>query len=164
MNPERADSTLAFRLDSSRIPCYRGRRRCPAPEDISARPANNVTVPTSGGPPLLGRTLAVAVALAVALAVGLAADTHPPKQSSSGMVARVMRRRHDSSRFHPRKLGCITLAGARRRGSPLFSSSLPSAPIRWRSSSAGRAPHFHGFGVARQGPWTTSVNKGKRKD
>jgi hypothetical protein len=111
MNPERADSTLAFRLDSSRIPCYRGRRRCPAPEDISARPANNVTVPTSGGPPLLGRTLAVAVALAVALAVGLAADTHPPKQSSSGMVARVMRRRHDSSRFHPRKLGCITLAG-----------------------------------------------------
>jgi hypothetical protein len=33
-----------------------------------------VTVPTSGGPPLLGSTLAVSVALEVALAVGLAAD------------------------------------------------------------------------------------------
>jgi hypothetical protein len=25
------------------------------------------------------------------------------------------------------------------------------------------AAHFHGFGVARQGPWVTSVNKGKRE-
>jgi hypothetical protein len=25
------------------------------------------------------------------------------------------------------------------------------------------AAHFHGFGVARQGPWVTWVNRGKRK-
>jgi len=25
------------------------------------------------------------------------------------------------------------------------------------------AAHFHGFGVARQGPWNTSVNKGKKR-
>jgi hypothetical protein len=24
------------------------------------------------------------------------------------------------------------------------------------------AAHFHGFGVARQGPWNTSANKGER--
>jgi hypothetical protein len=24
--------------------------------------------------------------------------------------------------------------------------------------------HFHGFGVARQGPWVTSVNKGKKEE
>ena len=62
------------------------RSSAPTPEDISARLANNVSVPTSGGPPLLGSTLAVAlvvavalevavaIALAVALAVGLAVD------------------------------------------------------------------------------------------
>jgi hypothetical protein len=48
------------------------RSSAPTPEDISARLANNVSVPTSGGPPLLGSTLAVAVALVVALAVALA--------------------------------------------------------------------------------------------
>jgi hypothetical protein len=64
----------------------RTRSSAPTPEDISARLANNVTVPTSGGPPLLGSTLAVAlvvavavevaveVAVAVAVAVGLAVD------------------------------------------------------------------------------------------
>ena len=62
----------------------RTRSSAPTPEDISARLANNVTVPTSGGPPLLGSTVAVAVAVvlavavvvavAVAVAVGLAVD------------------------------------------------------------------------------------------
>ena len=58
------------------------RSSAPTPEDISARLANNVTVPTSGGPPLLGSTLAVAlvvavaveVAVEVAVAVGVAVD------------------------------------------------------------------------------------------
>jgi hypothetical protein len=60
-------ATLTYQETLRRI-----RSSAPTPEDISARLANNVTVPTSGGPPLLGSTLAVAVALAVALAVGLA--------------------------------------------------------------------------------------------
>ena len=58
------------------IACYETLRRtrtsAPTPEDISARLANNVTVPTSGGPPLLGSTLAVALVVAVAVAVVVA--------------------------------------------------------------------------------------------
>jgi hypothetical protein len=60
-------ATLTYQETLRRI-----RSSAPTPEDISARLANNVTVPTSGGPPLLGSTLAVAVALAIALAVALA--------------------------------------------------------------------------------------------
>ena len=46
----------------------------PTPEPMSARLAAKVTSGTSGGPPLLGSAVAVAVAvgLAVAVAVGLA--------------------------------------------------------------------------------------------
>jgi hypothetical protein len=33
----------------------------------------------------------------------------------------------------------------------------------WCEISLLAAAHFHGFGVARQGPWNTWVNRGKRK-
>ncbi|MFL5991642.1 MAG: hypothetical protein ACJ73W_06580 [Rubrobacteraceae bacterium] len=72
-------ATLTYQETLRRI-----RSSAPTPEDISARLANNVTVPTSGGPPLLGSTLAVALVVAVAvevavevavdIAVGLAVD------------------------------------------------------------------------------------------
>ena len=44
----------------------------PAPEARSVRVATKVTGPTSGGPPVLGNAVAVAVGLAVAVAVGVA--------------------------------------------------------------------------------------------
>jgi hypothetical protein len=37
--------------------------------------------------------------------------------------------------------------------------SLPRTGVKIGSAAA----HFHGFGVARQGPWVTSVNNGKMK-
>src|ERR687890_39610 len=46
------------------------RSSAPTPEDISARLANNVSVPTSGAPPLLGSTPAVALVVGVAVGVG----------------------------------------------------------------------------------------------
>jgi hypothetical protein len=50
----------------------RNRTSAPTPEAISARLAAKVTGNTTGGPPLLGSAVAVAVGLAVAVAVGLA--------------------------------------------------------------------------------------------
>jgi hypothetical protein len=50
----------------------RNRTSAPTPEAISVRLATKVTGPISGGPPLLGSAVAVAVGLAVAVAVGLA--------------------------------------------------------------------------------------------
>src|ERR671938_424172 len=44
----------------------------PTPEAISVRVATKVSGPPSGGPPVVGSALAVAVALAVALAMALA--------------------------------------------------------------------------------------------
>jgi hypothetical protein len=44
----------------------------PTPEAISVRVATKVTGPTSGGPPVLGNAVAVAVGLAVAVTVGVA--------------------------------------------------------------------------------------------
>jgi hypothetical protein len=44
----------------------------PTPEARSVRVATKVTGPTSGGPPVLGNAVAVAVGLAVAVAVGVA--------------------------------------------------------------------------------------------
>ena len=44
----------------------------PTPEAISVRVATKVSGPPSGGPPVVGSALAVAVALAVALAVAVA--------------------------------------------------------------------------------------------
>ena len=44
----------------------------PNPEAISVRVATKVSGPPSGGPPVVGSALAVAVALAVALAVAVA--------------------------------------------------------------------------------------------
>src|SRR5215207_641429 len=44
----------------------------PTPEAISVRVATQVTGPTSGGPPVVGSAVAVAVGLAVAVAVAVA--------------------------------------------------------------------------------------------
>ena len=50
----------------------RTRSSAPTPEDISATLANKVTAPASGGPPVLGNAVAVAVVVAVAVAVAVA--------------------------------------------------------------------------------------------
>src|SRR5215212_1047987 len=65
---QRAFATLLAHQETLR----RTSSSAPMPEDISATLATRVTSPTSGGPPVLGSGVALAVALAVALIVALA--------------------------------------------------------------------------------------------
>ena len=57
----------------------RNRTSAPTPEAMSARLAAKVTGITSGGPPVLGSPVAVALGLAVAVAVAVGLAVIPPR-------------------------------------------------------------------------------------
>src|SRR5215212_3935946 len=71
---QRAFATLLAHQETLR----RTSTSAPTPEDISATLAARVTNPTSGGPPLLGSAVALAVGVAVDIAVELAVLPPPP--------------------------------------------------------------------------------------
>jgi hypothetical protein len=74
--PRKGELTLRRSHPYVRLAHYETPRRsstsAPTPEAMSVRVATQVTGPTSGGPPVVGSGLAVAVGLAVALAVAVA--------------------------------------------------------------------------------------------
>ena len=60
---------------------------------------------------------------------------------------------------------CLKIAEAGSEPSSTTFITWWSLAERWKTGvkMALAAVHFHGFRVARQGPWITSVNKGKKR-